>query len=240
METDRSEAEVRTQNPDVRTHTMKIGIYGGTFNPVHYGHLRTAEDVYERLMLDNMLFIPSGKTPFDKPDLARALERFEMVEKAIKGNRHFNISDIETKVRGRSYSVDTIRKLSRTYENADFYFILGIDAFLDLQEWKEPQKLLNMTNLVVISRPGYFFKDISSSPFIKGISQKVLTGLDKDKVTDYSFDITDKHKGHLLKVTGLKISASRIRSLIIKGKSVRYLLPDSVKSYIIAHNLYKK
>ena len=218
---------------------MKIGIYGGTFNPVHYGHLRTAEDVYERLSLDKMLFIPSGKTPFDKPYLARVPERYEMVERAIKGNRHFIISDVETKARGRSYSVDTIKKLDRTYKNTNFYFILGIDAFLDLPAWKEPEKLLNMTNLVVISRPGYLFSDISESPFIKGVSKRVLSDLDKDKLTDYSFDISDKYKGYLLNVTGLNISASLVRGLIFKGESIRYLLPDSVKSYIISHNLYE-
>jgi nicotinate-nucleotide adenylyltransferase len=218
---------------------MKIGIYGGTFNPVHYGHLRTAEEVYERLSLDKMLFIPSGKTPFDKPDLARVHERYEMVEKAIKGNRHFILSDVETKARGRSYSVDTIKRLSRTYENADFYFILGIDAFLDLPAWKEPEKLINLTNLVVISRPGYLFSNISALPFIKGVSKKVLSDLDKDKIPDYSFDISDQKMGHLLNVTGLTISASLVRGLISEGESIRYLLPDSVKSYIISHNLYK-
>ena len=218
---------------------MKIGIYGGTFNPVHYGHLRTAEDVYEKLSLDKMLFIPSGKTPFDKPDLARASERYEMVEKAIKGNRHFIISDVETKAGSTSYSVDTIKKLSRIYESADFYFILGIDAFLDLPSWKEPAKLLNLTNVVVISRPGYVFSKISALPYIKEVSKKVLSDLDKDKLTEYSFDISDRKKGHLLNVTGLNISASLVRGLIFKGESIKYLLPDSVKSYIISHNLYK-
>ena len=218
---------------------MKIGIYGGAFNPVHYGHLRTAEDVYERLSLNKMLFIPSGKTPFDKPDLARASDRYEMVEKAIRGNRHFIISDVETKARGRSYSVDTIKKLSSVYENADFYFILGIDAFLDLPAWKEPEKLLDMTNLVVISRPGYLFSIISASPYIKGVSKRVLSDLDKGKLTDYSFSISDEQKGYLVNVTGLHISASLVRSQVFKGESIRYLLPDSVKSYIISHNLYK-
>jgi nicotinate-nucleotide adenylyltransferase len=219
---------------------MKIGIYGGTFNPVHYGHLRTAEEVHERLCLDKILFIPSGKTPFDKPNLARASERFEMVEKAIMGNRHFDISDIETKARGRSYSVDTIKKLHRMSEGAEFFFILGIDAFLDLQAWKEPQQLLDMTSLVVMSRPGYLFNDIVSSPFIKGITKRVLTDLERGDIMDYSFDISGTQKGYLTNVTGLNISASRIRSLVIKGESIRYLLPDSVKSYIISHNLYKK
>ena len=239
METVRSEVEVRTQNPDVRSQTMKIGIYGGTFNPVHYGHLRTAEEVYARLSLDKILFIPSGRTPFDKPDLARANERYEMVEKAIKGNRHFIISDIETKARGRSYSVDTINKLARMYENADFYFILGIDAFLDLPAWKEPEKLLNMTNLVVISRPRYHFNDISDSLFIKRVRRRILSDLDNDTRTDHVFNISDQRKGYLLNVTGLNISASLVRGLIGKGESIRYLLPDSVKSYIISHNLYK-
>jgi nicotinate-nucleotide adenylyltransferase len=116
---------------------MKIGIYGGTFNPIHYGHLRTAEDVLEILSLDKMLFIPSGETPFDKPDLEKAGHRYKMVKAAIEGNSHFGLSNIEIKARGKSYTVDTIRNLRDKYRDSELFFILGIDAFLDLPGWKQ-------------------------------------------------------------------------------------------------------
>ena len=217
---------------------MKIGIYGGTFNPIHYGHLRTAEEVFEKFSLDKMLFIPSGKTPFDKPGLEKARHRYEMVKSAIRGNRHFELSDIETTAGGKSYTVDTIRKLNAVYEGSELFFVLGIDAFLDLPAWKEPDKLIDLTNLVIISRPGHSFSELSSSPYLKGVSIKVMKELDKGVRTEFPFDVSKNKKGILCKVTGLDISASEIRNLITSGKNLKYLLPDSVKSYIIAKELY--
>lgn len=217
---------------------MKIGIYGGTFNPIHYGHLRTAEEVYERFSLDKILFVPSGKTPFDKPGLEKAGHRYKMVKSAIRGNRHFELSDIEIKARGKSYTIDTIRKLRAIYKGSELFFVLGIDAFLDMPVWKQPDKLVNHTNLIIISRPGYSFSALLSSPYLKGGSIKILKELDKGVRTEFSFDVSKNHKGILCKVTGLDISASDIRNLITSGKNFKYLLPDSVKSYIIAKELY--
>lgn len=219
---------------------MKIGIYGGAFNPIHYGHLRTAEEVFDMLSLDKMLFIPSGKTPFDKPDLARAGHRYEMVKRAIRGNRRFAVSDIEVKRRGRAYTVDTIKKLTDIYPGSELYFILGIDAFLDLPGWKQPDALVGLTNVVVISRPGYRFADLSSSPYLRDVPGRVLKELDKGVRRERSFDISGDKKGYLCNVTGLNISASGIRQMIASGEKIKYLLPDSVKSYIILHTLYKK
>lgn len=219
---------------------MKIGVYGGTFNPVHYGHLRTAEEVAERLSLDKVLFIPAGETPFNKPDLEKAGHRYKMVKAAIDGNPVFGISGIEIRMRGKSYTVDTIRKLRARYRRSDLYFILGIDAFLDLPGWKQPEKLVELTNLVIMSRPGHFFTDLSHSPYLKEVPGRVLKGLDNGTVIEFAFDISKNRKGILCNVTGLNISASHIRDLIESGKNIKYLLPESVKSYIISHNLYKK
>ncbi len=219
---------------------MKIGIYGGAFNPIHYGHLRTAEEVFDLLYLDKIFFIPSGKTPFDKPDLEKTSHRYKMVKAAIKGNSHFEISDIEIKSQGKSYTLDTIKKLGDKYKDSKLYFILGIDSFLDLPSWKQPNRLINLTNLVIISRPGYTFADLLSSPYLKDIPKKIFKKLDKGMSDKFSFNISKKQKGYLCKVTGLNISASHIRNLIMSGKNIKYLLPDSVKSYIISHKLYKK
>jgi len=217
---------------------MKLGIYGGTFNPVHYGHLRTAQEVLERLSLDRVIFIPAGKTPFDKPELIKASHRYRMVKDAITDNPGFEISDLEIRTRGKSFTVDTIMKLRNTYAGSKLYFILGTDAFLDLQHWKQPERILGLANMVVILRPGYAFTDLSSSPYLKSISIKKLKELDRGEKDLFSFDISREQKGILFKVTGLEISASNIRNLIISGKSVKYLLPDSVESYIISHKLY--
>lgn len=217
---------------------MKLGIYGGTFNPVHYGHLRTAQEVLERLSLDRVIFIPAGKTPFEKPELIKASHRYRMVKDAIAGNPGFEISDLEIRARGKSFTIDTIMKLRNKYAGSELYFILGTDAFMDLEHWKQPERILDLANIVIILRPGCAFTDLSLSPYLKNVSTKKLKELDRGKKDLFSFNISQEQKGILLKVTGLEISASNIRNLIISGKSVKYLLPDSVESYIISHKLY--
>jgi nicotinate-nucleotide adenylyltransferase len=217
---------------------MKLGIYGGTFNPIHYGHLRTAQEVLEKLSLDKVLFIPAGKTPFEKPELIKAGHRYKMVNDAIADNPGFEISDIEIKIKGKSFTIDTIMKLRNKYAESEMYFILGIDAFLDLPHWKQPDRIVNLTNMVIIARPGFAFADLSSSPYLKKVSKKILKELDRSNKNLFSFDISRKQKGILCKVTGLDISASNIRNLIISGKTVKYLLPDSAESYIMSGKLY--
>ena len=219
---------------------MKIGIYGGTFNPVHYGHLRTAEEVAGKLELDKTLFIPAGETPFTKPDLEKAGHRYKMVKAAIEGNPCFQISGLEIRARGKSYSVDTIKKLRSRYRKSELYFILGIDAFIDLPGWKKPNMIVDLTNLVIISRPGYSFAGLRSSPYLRGVPVKKLRELDNGKIESFVFDISENRRGILCNVTALNISASHIRNLMKSGGNINYLLPDSVKSYIISHNLYIK
>lgn len=246
---------------------MRIGIFGGAFNPIHYGHLRAAEEVNEIFALDKILFIPSGRPPFKKPALLQARHRYEMTRLAIEGNPSFGISDIEVKKRGVSYSIDTLRSLRDKYKGAEFFFILGIDAFLDLPSWKEPDKLLRLINLIVISRAGFSFLDLSSSIYLigdsfrKGVSRKTLRELDKGLRDTFSFSIYPhtqnappfkaphpsgngmvgyrEKKVFLCKIAGLGISASCLRSIIKAGKGIKYLLPQAVESYIISHKLYK-
>jgi len=218
----------------------KIGIFGGAFNPIHYGHLRTAEDVADMLSLDRVLFIPSGKPAFRKHGLAEARHRYQMTKTAVDDNPLFAISGIEVKTRGRSYSADTVRKLKEEHDDYNLYFIMGIDAFIDLPFWKEPESLIKLANIVVISRPGYSFAGLSSSPYLKKIPKKNLNELDKGVRKTFSFKMPYGQRCHLLNVTGLNISASRIRNLLMSGKDTKYLLPDSVKSYIISHKLYRQ
>lgn len=217
---------------------MRIGIYGGAFNPIHFGHLRTAEEVLEKFSLDKVVFIPSGRTPFDKPNLAKANHRLEMVKKAIKGNRHFAVSSIEIKSRQKSYTVDTVKKHQRLYPDSELFLILGIDAFLDLPYWKQPLRLINLLNFIVMSRPGYTFSDLYAFPYLKGTTKKVLKELDKGEIMEFSSDISLTTRLYLRKVTGLGIASSHIRSMVKCSENIKYLLPDSVKSYIISNKLY--
>lgn len=219
---------------------MKIGVLGGTFNPIHYGHLRTAEEVLEILTLDSILFIPSGTPPFRKPELASARDRYEMTRLAIKDNPNFELSDIEIKSRGISYSVETFSKLLKKYKNTEFFFVLGIDAFMDIQKWKQPNKLMTLTNLVIISRPGFSFSDLFSSPYIAEEHKPVLRDIDKGAKTEHSLFLKTGKKVFFCKVSGLEISASCIRTFVRTGKNIKYLLPDSVESYIISNKLYRK
>lgn len=219
---------------------MKLGIYGGTFNPIHYGHLRTAQEVLDMLALDKIMFVPSGRPPFHKPDLESSAHRYEMVRRAIAGNRAFGLSDIEIKRRGISYSVDTVKRLRRGFKDRELFFILGIDAFLDLPRWRDPDTLLSSITIVVISRPDHTFSGLSTSPYLRSVPAKTLRDMDRGKAALASFSISNKQKGYLCAVTALNISASRIRAMVTAGQKIKYLLPDSVNSYIISHNLYRK
>lgn len=219
---------------------MKLGIYGGTFNPVHYGHLRSAQEVLELLELDKIMFVPSGKTPFDKPELASPPHRYRMVERAIRRNKHFILSDVEVKTRGTSYTINTVKKLEKRHRDDRLFFILGIDTFLDLEHWKSPAELVRLLSFVVISRPRRQFSDLEGSPFLKGVRKKALQELDSGNSQLFIHCSAGRPPVFLCRVSGLDISASGIRACISGGKSINYLLPDSVKSYIISNKLYRR
>lgn len=215
---------------------MKIGIFGGAFNPVHYGHLKTAEEVLRILSLDRVIFVPAGSPPFNKPGLAEAGHRFEMVKAAISDHPDLDISDVEMKAKGRSYTVDTLDKM--TGEGAELFLIIGIDAFSDMPLWKEPERLLSMVNVVVISRPGYSFAGLSSLPYLQKVSKGVLDELDSGERRVFAFSALGGKEIILCRVVDVNVSSSHIREAISRGADTGRLLPESVKSYIILHNLY--
>ncbi|MEW6571057.1 MAG: nicotinate-nucleotide adenylyltransferase [Nitrospirota bacterium] len=216
---------------------MKIGVFGGTFNPIHYGHLRASEEVRERLGFKKILFIPSKSPPLKEKNLANPAHRFEMSRIAISGNRFFELSDIEFRMKGKSYSVKTLEELKKTEAGADIFFILGIDSFLDIPHWWHPERLLGLTNFVIISRPGFKFIDLRSAHHIK-IEEKILKKIDNADIPYYCANIGSNRYAILLRVTDMDISSTEIRKLIRQGKSINYLLPPKVKSYIILHRLY--
>ena len=215
----------------------KTGVFGGTFNPVHYGHLRAAEEVREKLSFDKVVFVPSKYPPLKTTKLAHARDRYEMLRRAVQGNRFFVVSDIEYRMRGRSYTVKTIRALKRGDKGASFYFILGIDAFLDIPNWWHPEELIGLTNFVILSRPGFHFVDLSASPFLN-IKKTILKQLDAAESESHVSQLTKSSDVCLLRITPLGISSTGIRNLAGRGSSLKYLLPPRVKSYIISKGLY--
>jgi nicotinate-nucleotide adenylyltransferase len=217
---------------------LKIGIFGGTFNPIHYGHLRAVEEVREKLKFDKILFIPSKSPPLKTEAIADTVHRYEMLRLAIFNNRFFELSDIECRQPGKSYTVKTVGELTKTNPKTGFFFILGIDAFLDISNWWHPERLIALTNFVIISRPGFKFIDLQTSPYAK-INRRILRELDNGETETCKIKLKSNKDAILLRLTPIGISSTEIRRLIRQGKSIKYLLPAEVKSYIIANELYK-
>jgi nicotinate-nucleotide adenylyltransferase len=218
---------------------MKVGIFGGTFNPIHYGHLRAAEEVRENLGFDRILFVPSGNPPLKAADRAGAHHRFEMARLALADSKYFELSDIEYRLSGKSYTVKTIEALKKANPCAEFSFILGIDAFLDIPNWWHPAEVTALTDFVIISRPGFVFIGLGNSPYVK-IDRRVLSLIDKKESETYKTKLKSGRTVTLLRLTPIGISSTDVRRLVRQGRSIKYLLPADVQSYIITKKLYKK
>ncbi len=206
---------------------MKIGLFGGTFNPIHYGHLRGAEEVREFFNLDRIIFIPAGNPPLKSSDIADSLHRFKMTEIAILGNPYFEISDYEVKNEGPSYSIKTIAYFKKLYESHTLFFIMGVDSFLELRLWHKHWELLKMIDFIVMSRPG--FNNFEESEFIAC----------KEKDGCYRIKNSEKRVFYL-EILPCAISSSQLRELIRRGKSIRYLVPDRLMEYIKENQLYRE
>jgi nicotinate-nucleotide adenylyltransferase len=214
-----------------------IGIYGGTFNPIHQGHLRAAEEVVEVLGLERMLFIPSARPPHKRADgdevIAPAKRRLEWVELAIEGNPRFSADPIEVDRPGPSYLVDTLSELGQRYGAEELVFTVGQDAFSEMGSWREPRTLFRLAHIVVTSRP----------PITQGRLQQWLPECACD---DFSFSADGTTATHTdagtslrqLPITDLDISASNIRARIREGRSVRYLMPDRVRDAVLGSKCY--
>jgi nicotinate-nucleotide adenylyltransferase len=204
----------------MRNNIKRLGISGGTFDPIHYGHLIVAEDIREKLGLDRVLFIPSGKPPHkDDAKVTDASMRFEMVKRAISGNRYFEVSRIEIDRPGYTYTIDTLRELRKLYgEDTCLFFITGADVVKELLTWKECELVFQLSRFVAVLRPGHCALD-----FAKDI--EVL-----------------KHRYgaviHTVEAPLIGISSTIIRERMTNGFSIRYLVPESVEDFICANNLY--
>lgn len=198
----------------------RIGILGGTFNPIHLGHLLVAQDALEQVELDCVKFIPSARPPHkSRDDLASARDRMRMLRLAIRGNERFEIDDIEITRGGTSYSVDTLTELRRRDPRADFYFIIGADSLRELHLWREPHRLVTLCTFVTVPRPGFEPKPVVD-PRLDAATRRRL-------------------RQHVLRGHPCDIASREIRARVASGRSIRYLVPDAVYQYIRRRRLYQ-
>ena len=213
---------------------MKIGLFGGTFDPIHWGHLRSAEEVSETFALDRVYFIPAAVPPHKRGHTTTpAFDRLQMVRLAVAKNPKFSVSTVEIARPGVSYSIDTIRDFAGRMRGRDsLYFIIGLDAFREIGTWKDFAAIFPLCNFIVTSRPGSKEKDP-----LRG------TGVAVKKLFCYDFKKKNyRHESgtrvYFNELTDIAISASEIRALVQAGKSIRYLVPPTVEKYIHRRGLY--
>lgn len=208
-----------------------IGIFGGTFDPIHFGHLRMAEELRERLQLQSVRFIPAASPPHRASPRIEARHRAEMVRLAIAGNPGFVLDTCELQRQGPSYTYDTLAELRRDADpETALCLLLGSDAFLGLPSWHRWEELTNLAHIVVAHRPG-------SEP---GAMPDSLRRLWQQCRTPQISDLHAAPSGRiwLQPITALDISASAIRNAFAAGRSTRYLIPETVRDYIDSHHLY--
>jgi nicotinate-nucleotide adenylyltransferase len=213
---------------------MDIGIFGGSFNPIHIGHLIVAEEIFQLRALSKVIFIPTGLSPHkESMDLIDSIHRYQMVKDAISDNEHFEVSDIEIKRSGKSYTIDTIRSFKEIYgEKDNLYLIMGTDMLNEISTWKDISILSEICHFIVVNRfPASISEDLSESTFSKG-ELRGLKAFSKEKTTEI-----ERLK---VAIPPIGISSTEIRERLRCGRSIRYLVPQCVEDYIKANNLYIK
>ena len=213
---------------------MRIGLFGGTFNPVHWGHLRAAEEIRELYNLEQVIFIPTNISPHKSTrELIDGNHRLHMLDLAVKTNPYFVTSDLELQRCGESYSVETISYFKKTSgEEVIPFFIVGLDAFLEISTWKDFRALFSLCNFIVMTRPGY---EVS-------LKEQLVP---KEIVSEFTYKSDEKKFIHesqfstyVTAITALDISSQAIRSYIKTGRSVKYLVPEAVEAYMTEHKFY--
>lgn len=206
-----------------------LGVFGGTFDPIHYGHLRTAFEMLQALRFDEVRFIPCGDPPHRGETFADARQRFEMVRAALLEQSGFVIDDRELRRDGPSYTIDTLSSLREDYPERSLGLIVGMDAFLGLPRWHRWDEILEVAHIVVAHRPGWRAPDIGP-----------LGDLLNERGTHRVDDLHESMHGriHIHAVTQLEISSTEIRDLVEAGRDPRFLMPDAVREVIAASQCY--
>lgn len=216
------------------TRSAPLGILGGTFDPIHYAHLRLADEARERLLLDAVTLIPAGHPPHRHPPQVAGAQRLAMVQRAIVGNAGLRVDAAEIEADGPSYTVLTLERLrARHGPQRSLVLLLGADAFLGLTTWHRWQDLLALAHIAVATRPSHALETERMAPLLA----REYTA----RQTRLATDLAATPAGRIIPfgITPLDISATAIRAALSTGHSARYLLPDSVLDYISRHRLYQ-
>jgi nicotinate-nucleotide adenylyltransferase len=198
---------------------MRVGVLGGTFDPIHIGHLVSAEEVRVKLRLECVVFVPAGLPPHKLDHVMSPVEhRLAMVELAIASNPHFAVSRVDVDRFGPCYTVDTIELLRDEWgADVEIYFIMGSDSLLDILTWHNPRRLIRLCRLAVVSRPGYQVDLDELDALLPGVASRV----------------------QMLNAPELAISSSDIQRRVREGLSIKYQVPEAVEAYIYQHKLYQ-
>lgn len=202
----------------------KIGIMGGTFNPIHHGHLVTAQEALSQFKLDRVIFIPTGNPPHKiENKIAGAEDRYIMTVIATSSNGNFFVSRMEINRKGKSYTIDTVRRLKKQYgTDTQLYFITGADAILEILTWKKTDEIVSLCKFIAATRPGYNLKRLEDL---------------KEKLFRNKMDASSRI--FVMEIPALSISSTDIRNRIRNNRPIDYLLPEGVSNYILKHGLYK-
>ena len=220
---------------------MRIGLFGGTFNPIHYGHIRAALEVREGFPLDECHFIPAAIPPHKTMDgVANAGDRLEMIQRAISGHNGFSVCDVELQRSGPSYSIDTVEYLKTTLpRGSNLFLMLGVDAFLEFDTWKSYARLLQVIPVIVMARPTPTYgQSINRWQTLEDFVHLKISAEYTYSRSKACFSHPDRQPVYVCDVTLLDISSSKIRQLLRTGRSARFLLPEPVESYIRSRGLY--
>lgn len=221
-----SEHPKSSETPEVKSISqaiMRIGIFGGSFDPIHFGHLLLAETCREHCQLDEVWFVPASVPPHKtENELASDKARLEMLELATAGHEAFRVSSIELARGGVSYTVDTLLEVKRQQPDAELFLLMGADLLPDLATWREPKQICELATLLVVRRPG------SPEPDFAGLSAFV------------SEKCLEEMRDRQLKMPQIEIAGTEIRQRVADNRSIRYRTPRAVEKYIETHGLYRQ